>query len=141
MNRRVVSWENLAAIIARVVVSGLFLYSGAVKLVDPDAFATAVAGYALLPEAAVVPTALFVPWLEVWCALALWIARPIRPASYLLITGMLVVFTVAKASVASRGLDISCGCSGGEDPLTWWSVAENLIWLGFSLTGWVLDRR
>lgn len=130
-----------SARVARVGTSLLFAYSGVVKLWDVEGFASAVAGYALLPGAWVAPMALFVPWLELWCALALWWARPIRPAAYLLITGMLVVFTFAKASVMVRGLDVTCGCTGGDEPMTWGSVAENGLWLAFSVTGWCWDRR
>ena len=131
----------MKALAVRVVVSGLFLYSGVTKLLDLQDFAAAVAGYDLLSENGVVVTALFVPWIEVWCALALWIAKPFRTSAYLAILGMLLVFTVVKITGVIRGLDISCGCTGSDSPLTWWSVGENMIWLFLAGAGLIWDRR
>jgi hypothetical protein len=86
-------------------------------------------------------TALFIPWLEVWCALALWIAKPIRSSAYAVIVGMLLVFTAVKISGVVRGLDISCGCTSSDSPLTWWSVGENVIWLALAGGGLWWDPR
>jgi hypothetical protein len=104
-------------------------------------FATGIAGYDLLPPSWVVWTALWIPWLEIWSALALWISRPFRSSAYWVMTGMLVVFTFAKISGVLRGLDISCGCTGSDAPLTWGSVAVNGLWLSLAMTGLLLDRR
>lgn len=125
----------------RLLVSGLFLYSGWVKLLDLEAFALAISGYQILPTRLVIPLAYFLPWLEIWCALALWIAPPFRRSAWLLITAMLLVFTVAKISVLNRGLDISCGCSGSDDPMTWKDVGSNLFWMVLSILGLIKDRR
>ena len=137
-NRRSRAW---IALVSRVVISGLFLYSGGVKLIDVEGFAASMYGYQLLPPALIVPLAYGLPWLEVWSALVLWLAPPFRRAGWWMITGMLVVFTIAKISAVSRGLDISCGCTGSGDPMTWKSVAENFIWLAFCAAGLATDRR
>jgi uncharacterized membrane protein YphA (DoxX/SURF4 family) len=125
----------------RLLVSGLFLYSGLIKLMDLPAFAQAVEGYDLLPEAWVNRVAVFVPWVELWCAVALWVTPIWRSSAYALITGMLLVFTVAKISGVMRGLDISCGCTGSDNPLNWASVLENFVWLALNVSGWMWDRR
>lgn len=130
-----------AGLLCRLLIAGLFLYSGGNKIFEMETFALSISGYQLLPERLVVPLAYFLPWLEIWCALALWITPPFRKSAWILITAMLVVFTLAKISALQRGLDISCGCTGSEDPMTWVDVGINLIWLSVSAVGLVWDRR
>lgn len=128
-------------LIVRLIISGLFIYSGWVKLWDLETFALGISGYQLLPTGWVIPLAYFLPWLEIWCGVALWITPPFRRSAWILITGMLLVFTVAKISALQRGLDISCGCTGSDDPMTWADVGSNLIWLGLCGIGLWKDRR
>ncbi|MEX2606565.1 MAG: MauE/DoxX family redox-associated membrane protein [Kiritimatiellia bacterium] len=128
-------------IMVRIAVSLLFLYAGWTKVVDVEGFARSIDGYRMLPESWIPPLAYFLPWLEIWCAAALWITPPFRPAAWWLLAGMMAVFTIAKAAAMSRGLDISCGCTGSEDPMSWLDVGINLMWLGGSVTGLILDKR
>lgn len=125
----------------RLLVSGLFLYSGWVKILDLEAFAVAVQGYQLLPDALILPVVAILPWLEIWCAIALWITPPFRRAAWVWITLMLIVFTLAKISVLQRGIATSCGCSGSTDLMTWKDVWSNCLWLALSVTGWRGDKR
>lgn len=113
----------------RLFLAGLFLHSGWIKLLDPAGFAQSVANYRMLPAALVTPMAVFLPWLEIWSALALLIHPLLRRAGRGWIFFMLVVFTLAKITALARGLDISCGCGTSEDPMTIRDVAENLFLL------------
>jgi uncharacterized membrane protein YphA (DoxX/SURF4 family) len=124
----------------RLFIGGLFLRSGFIKLIDPQAFAESTANYLILGERAVMLTALYLPWLEVWTGLALLVFPPLRPAAWSLISLMLLVFTAAKISALARGLDISCGCGAGDDPITLPDVLENLLLLALTLTGLTFDR-
>jgi uncharacterized membrane protein YphA (DoxX/SURF4 family) len=126
------AWLGLLATIA---VSLLFLIAGWSKVIDPEAFARSIQGYQLLPDSVIPWMSWVLPWLEVWCALALWLSKPFRKAAWIWVLLMLVVFTVAKASAVLRGLDISCGCTGSDTPLTWKSVWENLGWIVVTLVG------
>ncbi|MDA3873047.1 MAG: DoxX family membrane protein [Kiritimatiellae bacterium] len=128
-------------LLARIAVTMLFLYAGWTKVVDVEGFARAIEGYGMLPVIWIPPLAYFLPWLEIWCAVALWITPPFRTSAWWLFVGMMLVFTIAKASAMSRGLDISCGCTGSEDPMSWLDVGINLIWLGVSFAGLILDKR
>ena len=99
------------------------------KLWEPASFAEAIFRYRMLPDVLINPMALFLPWLEFWCALALFLPFWRRAAWNWLIL-LLVVFTVAKASVLFRGLDVSCGChgaSGEGEFIRWQSIAFNLL--------------
>jgi uncharacterized membrane protein YphA (DoxX/SURF4 family) len=119
----------------RLLLAGLFLYSGVVKVLDPAAFAQAIAGYRLLPDAWIPGMAFILPWMEIWCAFAILLSPLLRPAAWIWTTLMLLVFTVAKISALQRGLDISCGCTTSNAPMTWSSVAENLFWLALCVPG------
>ena len=133
--KRVLLWA------ARIGIAALFTHSAWTKLVDPEAFAQATANYRMLPDALVTATALFLPWLELWCAMALLAVSPFRRAAWGLITAMMVVFTVAKVSALARGLDIACGCTASDDPMTWLDVGENLLILVPCVYGLATDFR
>ncbi|MGA0332617.1 MAG: MauE/DoxX family redox-associated membrane protein [Kiritimatiellia bacterium] len=128
-------------LIPRAIISGLFFHSGWIKIQDLSAFAAAMDGYQLLPERLLLPFSAVLPWLEIWCAVALWITPPFRRSAWIWIQLLLLIFTAAKISVLMRGMEISCGCSGSEEPLTWSGVGINLIWLAFGAAGWRWDRR
>jgi uncharacterized membrane protein YphA (DoxX/SURF4 family) len=137
-------WVKRTAWIAwgcRVWISGLFLWAGWVKVLDPVAFARSIDGYQMIPLSMVGVMAWVLPWLEIWTAVALWVSPVFRKAACGWIFLMLVVFTVAKASAVLRGLDIECGCTGSETPLGWGSVVENVVYLVLTGVGLVFDRR
>src|SRR5438067_12316465 len=56
------------------VVAGIFIYAGAIKAFDPVQFAGDVDNYKVLPWPVSVALAFYLPWLEIFCGLAL-IAR------------------------------------------------------------------
>ncbi|MGF1448464.1 MAG: MauE/DoxX family redox-associated membrane protein [Opitutales bacterium] len=103
----VVGWACLLGL------SGVFLYAGVTKALDPAGFAHEVAAYRLTPHALSTFAALYLPAFEILCALALfW--RPWRLPALLRLGGLLVFFTGAIASAWLRGLNIACGCFGGS---------------------------
>jgi len=113
---------------ARILLGGIFIYAGYVKIIDPSGFAKNVYQYQLLPDFYVNVSALALPWLEVVAGAALILAPRFRRGAAALIFIMLVVFTAAILFSLYRGLDISCGCMS-TDPnaakIGWKKVAEN----------------
>lgn len=126
----------------RFFLAALFLYASLPKIADPAAFAQDVYYYRLLPDAAVNLVAIFLPWLELLCAVALLVAPSWRTSAYLLLLSMLAVFTVAVAVNVVRGVDISCGCfASASETIGWDKVLEN-VWLMFlCVFGLIADRR
>jgi len=61
--------------------------------------------------------AVYLPWLEVITALALFTQR-LRLGAITLLSGLTVLFLGALISAWVRGLDIACGCFGKEDVST-----------------------
>ncbi len=127
--------------ILRCLMGALFLYSALVKLRDPHAFAENILHYRILEGPLVAWLAWGIPWMELYCGASLLLLAPFRKASWIWIKVMLLLFTVAKLSAVLRGLDVSCGCFGGDQPVGWGSVGINLLLSFLATLGLVLDRR
>jgi hypothetical protein len=96
-----------------LVLGAVFVCAAIPKLLRPGEFASAVANYRLLPLSWVNAAALTLPWWELLAAAAIqW--RPWRGGGALVLAGLLTIFLCAIASAMLRGLDINCGCYGGE---------------------------
>src|SRR3954454_23833076 len=97
---------------ARLLLGGVFVVAGALKIPDPAAAVRAVRAYRLLPEALVAPVAFGLPVLEIAVGLALLAGVFVRTAA-LASAVLLIVFLVGVGSAWARGLQIDCGCFGG----------------------------
>ena len=95
----------------RLVLGGVFVFAGVVKIIDPATFATDIGNYRLLPHEWNNLLAITLPWIEVVAGVLL-IAGIWARASALVIAVMLVVFLAAIGQAVARGLNISCGCFG-----------------------------
>ena len=98
--------------VARLLVGGVFVVAGALKLPDPAAAVRAVRAYRLLPEAVAGPVAFGLPVVEIAVGLALLAGVFVRTAA-LASAVLLVLFLVGVGSAWARGLRIDCGCFGG----------------------------
>ena len=101
-------------LILRLIVGGVFVVAGALKIWEPAAFATDIGNYRLLPHEAINLLAIMLPWIEVAAGLLL-ILGIWKRASALVVTVLMIVFLVAIAQALARGLDIRCGCFGTVD--------------------------
>lgn len=96
-----------------LIFGGVFLYAGVLKLRDPALFLNDIRSFALLPDPYAAWLALGLPWLEVFAGLAV-ITGLGRGGGLLLLNAALVGFFIAIGSAWWRGLDITCGCFGGD---------------------------
>ncbi len=108
--------KNFLCLLFQLVVGCVFLYAGAVKLwgSGTEVFARDVARYDMLPAAWVSHVAQILPWLEIGIGSLLLIQLAVSGA-LLLATACSLVFLIAVGSAWMRGLNLSCGCFGGED--------------------------
>lgn len=108
---------------------GLVFAAAAVpKILQPAEFAVAIYRYQLLPHAAINALAVYLPWLELICACALFFVPRLRGGAFALIILMLLVFTTAISINLYRGIDIACGCfsvNAAKGHLGWLSLARN----------------
>jgi uncharacterized membrane protein YphA (DoxX/SURF4 family) len=106
--RALLPWLATAA---RLLVGGVFVVAGLLKLPDPAAAVRAVRAYRLLPESVVAPVAFGLPVVEIAVGLALLAGVFVRTAA-ISSAVLLVVFLAAVGSAWARGLQIDCGCFG-----------------------------
>lgn len=102
-------WISTAA---RLVLGGVFVVAGALKVIDPQSSVAAVRAYQLLPTWMETIVGWGLPFAEIALGLLLLVGiatRPVAAATAIL----MLVFIVAVASAAVRGLSIDCGCFGG----------------------------
>ncbi|SRR6266496_1657026 len=103
--------------IVDLVVGGIFIYAGAIKMLDPVQFANDIDNYKILPWTIGVALAFYLPWLEILCGLAL-IFRFLYRGGLSILMMSILIFIGATAAAKVRGLDITCGCFGhsSQDP-------------------------
>jgi putative oxidoreductase len=113
--------------ILAVALGALFIYAGAMKVLDPAAFALDVLNYRILPWVPSAALALYLPWLEIVCGGALILRRGETAALWLL-NGLMLVFVIAIVTAKIRGIDVSCGCFGssGKPGVFWQMIARDL---------------
>ncbi len=95
----------------RLVLGGLFVYAGVVKVLDPLDFAQNIRNYRLVGQSLSFIAAVVLPWLEILAGVAL-AAGIWKRASALIISGLLVFFILLTLVTIARGLDVDCGCFG-----------------------------
>lgn len=113
---------------SRLALAAIFLYAASTKLPDMAAFATDVANYRVLPAALVPWAAAALVGIEVVVGLALLAGVYLRAAAAVA-AGLLVLFVVGLAQALLRGIDLRCGCFGGEEAASWWTVLRDLAML------------
>ncbi len=124
--------------IVDLIVGGIFIFAGLTKIFDldrliadvghirfanflvdlqnlqfasPMGFANEIDNYKILPWIISVGLAFYLPWLEIFCGLAL-IARRLYLGGLSTLTALVAVFLVATIAAKVRGIDITCGCFG-----------------------------
>ena len=98
--------------LARLVVGGVWLAAGLLRVSDGAASVRAVRAYDLLPESVVPTVGHALPALEIVVGLALVAGALTRGAA--VVSALLqIAFIVGIASAWARGLQIECGCFGG----------------------------
>jgi len=145
----ILSWIAFAF---RACIGILFLYAGITKAGDPAGFAVAIGNYQILPQWAVNPAAIILPWLEILLGITLLLGFWVEGGS-LIAAVLFCVFSLALAFNLIRGLDISCGCfSASPKKINWLYFLRDMglmlmsVFIFFydrylcSLTGWVMSR-
>jgi|SRR5438874_4927794 len=105
------------------IIAAIFIYAGVLKALDPVQLAHDIDHYKILPWAVGVGLAFYLPWLEIFCGLAL-IFRLFYRGALSILTALVVVFLVSTIAAKVRGLDITCGCFGHASQN--WSFPEHL---------------
>ena len=94
-----------------LIVGGIFIYAGVMKIFDPVGFANDIDNYKILPWLLTVRLAFYLPWLEILCGSAVILGLFYR-GGLLILTMLISIFIIASVIAKARGLDITCGCFG-----------------------------
>jgi len=99
--------------VARLVVGGIFVWSGASHLANPYYFLSTVYQYELTSAPIGALIASYIPFLELVLAVCLLGGLCRRP-TWIVTSALLLTFVAVQGSALARGLRISCGCFGPE---------------------------
>ena len=141
-------------VLCRLVVGGVWLVAGALKLPDPAENVRAVRAYQLLPEAVVPLLGHALPIVEILVGGCLILGLITRVAAFIS-AALLAAFVFGIASAWARGLSIECGCFGGgagpaenASAAYPWDIARDVgllllsAWLVWRpRTPWAVDNR
>lgn len=119
---------RLAYWVAAFIVAAVLL-SGYHKILYPAEFALAVYRFHLLPGSVVNLVSLYIPWVEVACAICLLFVPKYRVAVLWIVLVLLAVFTAGIAINLLRGSAFACGCfsrSALDKPMDWWGALRNV---------------
>jgi len=103
--------SNIVWRVIDLIVGGIFIYAGVIKVLDPVQFGLDIDNYKSLPWFVSVRLAFYLPWLEIFCGLAV-IFRFLYRGGLSILTALIAVFIGATIAAKMRGLDITCGCFG-----------------------------
>lgn len=108
-NEKYLPWLTL---LSRLILGGVLLAAGLLKVQHPAKSAMAVRAYEVLPISIANGLGYALPWFEVGIALMLILGIWVR-WSAVLGSALLSLFVLAIAQAWARGLTIDCGCFGG----------------------------
>ena len=118
-------------LVVRLVLGGLFLYAGIQKALDLADATRVIHGYAVVPDLLVHPVALGLTLLEIMVGALLLLGLSTRFAAGVAVF-LSGVFLFALIQAKVRGLDISCGCFGGD------GTGQGVSWLDLARTPLIL---
>lgn len=127
----------------RLLLGGTFLASGFLKVKDPGLFAMDVRNFELIGDPWVAVVAVTLPCLELLTGLGVVARlRQIYRGSLLILAASLTVFILAFVISWARGLEISCGCFGGDEVTNYpLAILRNLGLIGLAGALWWRDNR
>jgi len=135
--------------VARLVLGGLLIVTGALKIGHPVDLASAIAGFRLLPAELAAPLAIILPYFELLLGLYLVAGLFTRVAAWVAAV-QFIVYAAAIGSAVVRGIPANCGCFGPGDAAVadWPHVAFDLALAALAVLialrapgAFALDRR
>jgi putative oxidoreductase len=133
-------YGNRFTVMIRILLGAMLVFSGSLKIIDPEAFGRVITRYDILPGVLVAYAALMVPALEIVSGLSLLIGCKVRGSAFIAMLLMAAFLVFILVNVA-RGRQFDCGCFNvgifGLDfaeTVSPWLAARNVIFIaGFAL--------
>lgn len=131
--------DEMLALALRVTMGAYFTYTGGTKIFVSglDRFAADIANYKMLSEGMSLAVAYILPWTEIVAGICFMLGV-LRKGSWLAMLGLVSVFAYAIGSAWLRGLNISCGCTGGTEKISYWAKAAEFsaYYLALGFIAW-----
>jgi putative oxidoreductase len=102
-------YGNRLTTVIRILLGAMLVFSGSLKIVDPEAFGRVIVRYDILPEILIAYAAILVPALEIVVGLFLLIGCKVRASAFIAMLLMIAFLVFISVNVA-RGRRIDCGC-------------------------------
>jgi uncharacterized membrane protein YphA (DoxX/SURF4 family) len=117
-----------AVLVVRVLLGGLLVVAGTLKIGHATELAANIAGFRLLPATIVGPLAVAIPFIEILLG-AYLVAGLFTRAAATLAALQFVCYAGAIASAVVRHIPVNCGCFGPNDSAVadWPHVAFDLM--------------
>ncbi|HWB84726.1 MAG TPA: MauE/DoxX family redox-associated membrane protein [Bryobacteraceae bacterium] len=123
----------LVALVLRLLLGAVFVYAAWTKLRQPwELFALAIDSYQILPMRAVEFVARALPWLELLLG-ALLLSGFWRRISTSAVSLLLLFFFALMIRAYAKGMQISCGCFGLGEIISWKTLLRDGSLLACSL--------
>jgi uncharacterized membrane protein YphA (DoxX/SURF4 family) len=106
------SYQPWLTLLCRLILGGVLLAAGALKIGNLQKSAMAVRAYEMLPVELANFLGYALPWIEIGMGLLLIVGASVKICGLLGALTMLA-FIIAIAQAWARGLSIDCGCFGG----------------------------
>jgi len=104
-------------LILRVLIGGILMDAGTLKIRTPEAFGSILSSYHLLSPTLVTLLEFQLPWMEVLLGFLLIAGFP-RRAPALGIAFLSLLFATVHGQALARGGAIDCGCLGAAHPMS-----------------------
>jgi uncharacterized membrane protein YphA (DoxX/SURF4 family) len=106
------TYQPWLTLLARLILGGVLLAAGVLKIGNLQKSAMAVRAYEMLPVELANFLGYALPWIEIGIGLLLIVGASVKVCGLLGAFTMLA-FIIAIAQAWARGLSIDCGCFGG----------------------------
>jgi uncharacterized membrane protein YphA (DoxX/SURF4 family) len=113
---------------SRLILAGVFLFSGYVKVQSPLQFAANLTTYQLFPADIIQPIVQYLPWIEIALGLFLltgWKLRYFAAAA----AALLSMFTCVLLITYFRGIEADCGCFGPGDRISPLTITRDALFM------------
>ncbi len=127
---------KILAILTRLALAAIFIYSAYAKLKDPwYVFAGSIDSYRLLPPSATIWIAKTLPWFELFLGVLLVIGVKVRWLA-IVCGALLAAFWLSMLRAYLKGMDIDCGCFGPGERISPLTLARDSLMIILSAVVW-----
>lgn len=128
----------------RLILAGIFLYSGLIKASSSAQFAIALAPFTFLPAGSLRPLSILLPLCELAGGVLILVPRTKRLGAGV-IFALCVLFAMVLGWALANGIIVSCSCFGQDEKPSAIKMAialgRDLVLAGLAIGVFVLDQR